>query len=339
LSPIWRIRPGALTAAVLALAALLTGCAAPSGPSLTLYSAQHAELAKAWVDGFTRETGIAVKIRQGGDFELANQIVAEGDASPADVFITENTPALSLLSAQGRLAGLGPATLDQAPAAFRSSAGDWVGNAGRSTVVIYNPALLPAAALPASILDLAKPEWKGRVGIAPGGADFQAIVSAVFAVAGDDAARAWLAGLKQNAQIYQNNITIMKGVNTGAIAAGITYHYYWYRDRSESGADSGNARLAFLGGKDAGGFLSVSGGGVVSSSRNKAQAEQLVAYLSSRAGQQILADGDSMEYPVAAGVAPNPQLKPFGELDPPAVDLNTLNGPKVIGEMQRAGLL
>ena len=48
--------------------------------------------------------------------------------------------------------------------------------------------------LPASIMDLADPEWKGQVGIAPTGADFQAIVSAVVAVEGESAAQAWLDG-------------------------------------------------------------------------------------------------------------------------------------------------
>src|SRR5689334_1590142 len=82
-------------------------------PTLTLYNAQHADLAKAWVEAFTKETGIPVKVRQGGDFELANQIAAEGAASPADVFMTENSPAMSLASQKGVLAPLDPATLEQ----------------------------------------------------------------------------------------------------------------------------------------------------------------------------------------------------------------------------------
>src|ERR1700712_2686079 len=148
--------------------------AAPKTP-LTLYNAQHNDLAKAWIAAFTQETGIPVKIRQGGDFELANQIIAEGAASPADVFMTENSPALSLVSSKGGFAPLDPPTLAQVPAKYSSGAGDWVGIAARSTVFIYNPSLVPADQLPKSILDITQPQWKDKIGVAAGGADFQAI--------------------------------------------------------------------------------------------------------------------------------------------------------------------
>jgi len=314
---------------------------APAGPKtpLTLYNAQHNDLAKAWVAAFTQETGIPVRIRQGGDFELANQIIAEGEASPADVFMTENSPALSLVSAKGGLAPLDQATLAQVPAKYRSGAGDWIGIAARSTVLVYNPSLVPADQLPKSILDITGPPWKDRIGVAAGGADFQAIASAVFAVDGDATARTWLAGLKQNARVYPNNVTILAAVNKGDLPAGIIYHYYWYKDRAESGANSRNTELEFFGGKDAGGFLSVSGAGVLKTSKNAAEAQQFVAFMSGRAGQQVLAGTDALQYTVGDGVPANPKLKPFTELQPPDVDLNTLNGPKVVDEMRRVGLI
>ncbi|MCW2716840.1 iron ABC transporter substrate-binding protein [Pseudonocardia sp.] len=339
----WRRRgvqrnPLVLIVAAVALAASMAACGS-SGPTLTLYNAQHADLAQAWIDGFTKETGIQVQVRQGGDFDMANQILAEGDASPADVFMTENSPALSLLSSKGALTPLDPATLAQVPTKYSSGSGDWVGIAARSTVVVYNPSLVSADQLPKSILDLSGPRWKDRIGIAAGGADFQAIASAVFAVNGDAAAEQWLAGLKQNARIYRNNVTILAAVDKGEVPAGVIYHYYWYKDRAESGADSKNAELEFFNQKDAGAFVSVSGAGVLKSSRHAAEAQRFVAYMSSRAGQQILADTDALEYPVGDGVPPNPKLKPFSELQPPDVDLNTLNGPKVIAEMQQVGLI
>lgn len=330
-----------------AAVALLAACGSPAAPAgapaapvpLTLYSAQHQEIAQAWVDEFTEQTGIPVTIRRGGDFELANQIVAEGDSSPADVFITENTPALSLLSSKGRLAPLDDATTTQVPAQYRSGAGDWIGVAARSTVLVYNPTLVRPDQLPASIMDLALPPWKDAVGVAAGGADFQAIVSAVYAVEGDQKAGEWLEGLKTNAHVYQNNVAIMKAVNAGDIPAGVIYHYYWYKDQAEGGAGSSNTRLEFFGNKDAGAFLSVSGAGVVNTTKNAAEAQQLVAFMSGTRGQEILASTDALEYTIGDGVPANAKLKPFAELDPPTVDLNTLNGPKVITEMQRVGFL
>lgn len=66
--------------------------AADNNEGIVVYNAQHENLVKAWVDGFTKETGIKVTLRNGDDSELGNQLVQEGTASPADVFLTENSP-------------------------------------------------------------------------------------------------------------------------------------------------------------------------------------------------------------------------------------------------------
>jgi iron(III) transport system substrate-binding protein len=338
-----------LAAAVLALTAACgsggdttaapAAAASASDTALVLYNAQHEEVGKAWADGFTAKTGIKVDIRKGSDFELANQIVAEGAASPADVFITENSPAMSLLSSKDLFAPVDQATKAQVPAGYSSSKGDWVGVAARSTVFVYNPALLPESGLPKSIMDLAKPEWKDRFAISPSGADFQAVVSAVYSLQGDAAGAAWLQGLKDNAKILKGNSTIMKAANGGEVPGGVIYHYYWYGDQADGSANSADTKLLYFGNKDAGAFLSVSGGGVLKSSKHGAAAQQFLAYMTSAEGQTLLSDGTAMEYSVGSGVAPNKALKPLAELDAPAVDLNTLNGPKIIAEMQRVGLL
>jgi iron(III) transport system substrate-binding protein len=325
-------------AAVLSLAA---GCGIGSGSSteLVVYNAQHEDLVSAMLKGFAKETGIDVTLRNGSDFELANQIVQEGSASPADVFLTENSPAMTLVSDKGLFAPLDDDTTAQVPAAFVSSKKDWIGFAARSTVLAYNIARVPKGDLPASIMDLADPRWKGRVGIAPAGADFQAIVTAVLAVEGEARARAWLQGLAANAKVYRNNVAILSAVNSGEVETGIIYHYYWYQDQAESGANSKDVRLEFFGHEDPGAFLSTSGAGVLESSKHAEDAQKLVNYLTSKRGQQALVDSDALEYPVADGVAANPKLKPLSELDPPTVDIGSLNGPRVVTMMQQVGLL
>ena len=190
-------------AAVLSLAA---GCGIGSGSNteLVVYNApaRGPGLRDAQA-GFAKETGIKVNLRNGSDFELANQIVQEGAASPADVFLTENSPAMTLVSSKGLFAPLDEDTMAQVPPQYVSPKKDWIGFAARSTVLVYNTTSVPKPTqLPTSIMDLANPEWKGRVGIAPSGADFQAIVSAVLAVEGQSKAQAWLDGLKANAKIY-----------------------------------------------------------------------------------------------------------------------------------------
>jgi iron(III) transport system substrate-binding protein len=315
------------------------GSASPEKPTITLYNAQHEDLMKLMVEAFTKETGIKVDMRSGEDPDMANQIIQEGPASPADVFVTENSPAMTLVAGRGGFAKVDPATLAQLGKQYAPATGDWVGFAARSTVFAYNSQQLTAAQLPASIIDLAGPQWKGKVGISAGGADFQAIVSAVLAVKGEAATAEWLKGLKANAKIYQGNGAAMRAVNAGEIQAAVIYHYYWYQDRAEAGTNSKNVELHFFGNKDAGAFLGISGAGVLKASKHPAEAQALVKFLTGKNGQQVLAGSDALEYSISAEVPTNPKLKPLSELSPPDIEVSTLNGPKVIELMQQAGLL
>src|SRR5206468_11152930 len=105
---------------------------------LVVYIAQHETLTQAWADGFARETGIKVTLRNGADTEFGNLIVQEGAASPADVFLTENSPAMALVDSAGLFAPLAADTLAQVPDQFKPANGRWVGVAARSTVFAYN---------------------------------------------------------------------------------------------------------------------------------------------------------------------------------------------------------
>ena len=335
-----RSTAAALTALVAAGA--LAGCGgddAEAAETLTVYSAQHESLVRTMLEGFTEETGIALEFRDANDAELANQIVQEGEASPADVFLTENSPSIDVLDREGLLAPLDQATLDQVGAQYRPSSGNWTGFAARSTVLVYNPAQLPQAQLPASILDLADPKWQGRIGIAAGGADFQAIVAGVLALRGEEATRAWLEGLERNANVYPSNSAVMVAADEGEIDAGVMYHYYFYRDRAENGLKSDDAELHFFRNSDPGAFLSISGAGVLASSDQPEQAQQLVAYLTSPSAQQRLAEGTALEYAVGYGVPSAEALPPLEELQAPQVDPGGLDQRRVTELMQDVGLL
>ena len=97
--------------------------------------------------------------------------------------------------------------------------------------------MIQEAALPASLLDLAKPEWKGKVAIAPTDADFLPLVGAVVALKGRPAALDWLKGLHENAMIFDDDEGVVAAVDRGAVATGIINNYYWARLRMEKGAD------------------------------------------------------------------------------------------------------
>ncbi|KPU04707.1 iron ABC transporter substrate-binding protein [Enterobacter cloacae] len=313
--------------------------AADNDEGIVVYNAQHENLVKSWVDGFTKETGIKVTLRNGDDSELGNQLVQEGSASPADVFLTENSPSMVLVDNAKLFAPLDAETLKQVPAEYRPAHGRWIGIAARSTVFVYNPEKLSEQQLPKSLMDLAKPEWKGRWAASPSGADFQAIVSAMLALKGEQATLEWLKAMKANFVAYKGNSTVMKAVNAGQIDGGVIYHYYRFVDQSKTGENSKNTKLYYFKHQDPGAFVSLSGGGVLASSKHKAQAQAFIKYITGKEGQESLRTNNAFEYAVGVNAASNPKLVPLNELDAPKVEPSTLNSKKVIELMTQAGLL
>ncbi|SFT77246.1 iron ABC transporter substrate-binding protein [Arthrobacter sp. ov118] len=350
-----KIRTNALAGIALAATAALGLAACGSGsPSpaasgtatngtasgeITVYNAQHESLTKEWVDAFTAETGVKVTVRQGDDTEMSNQIVQEGAASPADVFLTENSPAMAQVENAGLFADVDKATVDQVPAEFRPSTNKWTGIAARSTVLVYDKNKISADKLPKSMLDLANPEWKGRWAASPSGADFQAIVSALLELKGEAATAEWLKGMKENSKAYKGNSTAMKAVNAGEVDAALIYHYYYYGDQAKTGENSKNVTPYYFKNQDPGAFVSISGGGVLNSSKNAAAAQAFLKFITGKKGQEVLQMGTSFEYAIASDVPSNDKLVPLKELQAPTVDPAKLNSAKVTELMTQAGLL
>ena len=161
--------------------------------------------------------------------------------------------------------------------------------------------------LPSSLLDLAKPEWKGKVAIAPTDADFLPLVGAVAALKGRQAALDWLKGLRENAAVFDDDEGVAAAVDRGAAAVGIINSYYWARLRAEQGADQMKSAIHHFAGGDVGGLMNVSGAAALKTSRNPAAAQKFLAFLVSKPAQEMLAKLDiTFEYPLAAGVAANP---------------------------------
>src|SRR5699024_6181450 len=150
----------------------------------TLYNGQHRTTTKALVDGFEKKTGIAVNIRNGSSNELANQIVEEGEKSPADVIYTEESPQLVMLGQKNMLGKINDETLAQVPEKYSGVNGKWIGISARTRVVVYNQAKINEDELPASVLDFAKPEWQGRIGFVPTSGAFQEQVTAIIKLKG-----------------------------------------------------------------------------------------------------------------------------------------------------------
>jgi len=339
---------GAVALAVIMIAGGLAACggaASGSSQSITLYNGQHVQTAESIISGFERATGITVNVRNDDEDVLADQIVAEGASSPADVIWTENSPALEFLQGKGLLAKVDPATLARIPARYNSPQGDWVGVSARVSVLVYNPSLIPRSQLPTSVLELASPRFRGKLAIAPSETDFQPIVTSVLRRYGRAEALRWLAGIKANAagHVYPDNETIAADVNRGVAAFGVVNQYYWYRMRAEIGASNIHSQIATFAPGDPGYVIDVSGAAVLKSSRHQAAAQKFLAYLVSRAGQEVIANpakSISFEYPLASGVTTLAPETPFDQLRPYPISIAQLGeGAAAIALLKQAGLL
>jgi len=311
-------------------------------PSITLYSGQHPQTVTSLVSAFEAKTGIQVRVRSDDEDVLAAQIAQEGSHSPADVFYTENSPPLEDLQSRGMLSTVDASTLARTPAKDNSPQHDWVGVSARVSVMVYNTKDLKASQLPGSVLDLAKPQWKGKIGLAPSETDFQPIVTAVALRYGKAKAVAWLDGMKANAtgHDYPDNETLVTEVNNGQVELGVINHYYWYRMRDEIGASNVHSAEKLFAPHDAGYVIDVSGAGILESSKHQAADQEFLAFLVSKQGQEILAHSESYEYPLGSGVVTAKPLYSFSKLEPDPVTIAQLGtGAEAIGLLRDAGLL
>jgi iron(III) transport system substrate-binding protein len=305
---------------VLAFALVASGCGTSgSGTTIVLYSAQHEQTTDAMIAAFTKQTGIHVRVEQNDEDVLTAQLEEEGELTPADVFYTENSNWLEQLSGQHMLAEVDPATLAAVPKQDDAANGDWVGVSARISVLIYNTSKLKPSELPKSVMELAAPKWRGKIEIAPGETDMWPVISSIARSYGRRAALRWLIGLELNAEgndQVPDNETITSDVSKGTIDMGLINHYYYYRLMAEIGKKAIKANIAYFAPRDPGYVEDISGAAILKTSKHQAADQEFLRFLTSRAGQEVLAHSSSFEYPIRAGVAANPQLTPLSRLQP-----------------------
>ena len=316
----------------------LTGCAAEpqaiDQDSIVLYAGRDEELVQPLIEKFEEETGIAVEVRYASSAELAAQLLEEGDNSPADVFFAQDAGALGAVSKAGLLTKLPQEIYDLVPNAYSAADGMWVGVSGRVRVMNYNPNTVTE--LPKSVFDLADPIWKGRVAIAPNNASFQAFITAMRVVEGDDKTLQWLTAMKQNAVIFEKNGAILEAVEAGQVDLGLINHYYWYALAQEQGVEKMKSKIAQFETNDVGNLINAAGIGIVNDST---AARKFVEYLLSETGQTYFAKS-TREYPLIAGVMPADDLTPLTDIPAPKVDLSDLDSlERTLELIRQAGLI
>ena len=326
-------------------AALIAGCSLGSSESaetstgpLVVYSGRSEALVAELFSQFTTQTGIKLEVRYADSGELAALLITEGDASPADVYFSQDAGALGAVEDAGLLSTLPSDITNLVDSRFRSTQDRWVATSGRARVAVYNPELV--SVVPNTIDDILNPMWKGKIGFAPTNASWQSFVTALRVIRGEAEAEQWLTAFKANEPVpYEKNGAVRDAVNIGEVSLGLVNHYYLYEKIAAEGADAVVAKNHYFINGDVGGLINVAGVGVLESSKNTNAANQLVKFLLSVQGQEYFGL-KTFEYPLAAGVAPFSELPTIEELNPPAIDLSNL---KSLAETQellaKTGLL
>jgi iron(III) transport system substrate-binding protein len=343
-----RVLGGGIAAAAMVAASLVgpvAGASASSlaGTTITLYNAQHEQTTDAMIAAFTKQTGIKVRVDNDDEDVLTAQIEQEGSRSPADVFYTENSNWLQQLADKGMLAKVSSSTLANVPKKDEAADGDWVGVSARVAVLVYNTDKLKASQVPTSVLGLAAPKWKGKIEIAPSETDFWPVIDSVAKTRGQAAALTWLKALKRNAGNNDNvpdNETLTSDVSQGITDLALINQYYFYRLEAEVGKGSVHAAIVPFAPGDPGYVEGISGAAILKSSKHQAAAQEFLSFMTSEAGQTVLAHSESFEYPIRTGVAGNSELTPLAQLHPNSftpADLGTGLEAKTL--LQEAGLI
>lgn len=304
-----------------------SGPSAASAGTLTVYSGRSEDLVQPLIDAFSESTGIDVDVRYDGSAALAATLLEEGDATPADVFFSQDAGALGALENADLFEPIDAAQLAKVPPAYSSDAGRWVGLSGRARVLVYNPDQVTPDQLPDSVLDLTQPAYKGKVAFAPGNASWQAFVTALRVTQGEAETKAFLEAFKANEpREYEGNSPIVDAVNNGEIAYGLVNHYYLYEKAaaSEGGLADYTARNHAFEAGDPGNLLNVAGVGVLKG-KTSPQTSAFVEFMLGTEAQTAFAE-QTFEYPLVTGITATVEgAPPLSEVEGPDVDLTDLD--------------
>jgi iron(III) transport system substrate-binding protein len=304
-------------------AALLAGCSAQEGADaggsgeVNLYSARHYDSDQPLYDRFTKETGIKINLIDAKADELIARMKAEGQSSPADLFITADAGALFRAQQAGLFQPVTSAALtERVPAALRDPDNNWYGFSRRARVVAYDAAKVK----PEEVDDFAKlagPRFKGKICVRSSDSVYNlSLVGAAIEQLGKAEADKWVRGIVANMARPPEggDRDQIRAVGAGVCEVAITNSYYYIRmasgDDAADRAVTDKVKLAFTGLGGKGAHVNISGGGVAKHAPNRANAIKLLEFFASAETQQHIAKNNN-EFPATPGVTAPPPVDAY----------------------------
>jgi iron(III) transport system substrate-binding protein len=316
-------------ATALAGITILSSGAAIAAEEVNLYTTREPGLVEPLLEAFSEATGVKVNtvfVKEG----LAERVAAEGANSPADVLMTVDFGNLVDLVDKGVTQAIeSPVLAAAVPEALRDPNGQWYGLSQRARVVYVSKDRVDLDTI--TYEELADPKWAGKFCIRSGQHPYNtALIAAYIARHGEAEAEKWLTALKANLARKPGggDRDVAKDILGGICDIGVANSYYVGLMRSGAGGpeqiawgEAINVILPTF--RDGGTQVNISGAAMAKNAPNKANALKLLEYLVSDGEQGIYAKAN-FEYPIKAGVAPDPIIAALGELTPDTTSLVTI---------------
>ena len=282
---------------------------------VNIYSYRQPELIAPLTEAFTEETGIEVNVAY-LEKGMVERLQAEGDRSPADMVLTVDISRLSAVVEAGLTQPVETETLTtNVPAQYRDPDGNWYGLTTRARIVYASKDRVDPAEV-TTYEDLADPKWEGRICTRSGTHAYNvALTSAVIEHQGEEAAKEWLQGVKNNLarKPQGNDRAQVKAIWAGEcdIAIGNTYYMGKMLEDPEQTEWANSVNVLFPEFEDGGTHVNISGVALTKSAPNKENAIKMMEFLTSPKAQEIYAHAN-YEYPIAEGTEADDIVKGWG---------------------------
>ena len=312
----------------LLVAASLALAATPSlADEVNIYTSRQPELIQPIFDAFTAQSGITVNVLY-SEKGLIERLKAEGDRSPADLYITADIANVKAATDAGLTQPHGSAVVDEiVPAELRDAGGHWFALTTRARVAYASKERVAPGEV-TTWEALADPKWKGRICIRPGAHSYNlALIAAMIAHHGSDGARDWVKGLKANLarKPQGNDRAQVKAVWAGEcdVAIGNTYYLGEMLKEADQRPWAESVNVVFPVFEGGGAHVNISGAAVTASSPNRDAALKLVAFMLDEEAQKLYADVN-YEYPVREGVPASEVVAGWGSFEPDTIPLTQI---------------
>tara|TARA_R100000935_G_C2814496_1_gene156618 strand:+ start:87 stop:1091 length:1005 start_codon:yes stop_codon:yes gene_type:complete len=318
-----------MTLRTLLLATVTSVSALPALADVNIYTTRQPELVQPVMDAFTAETGIGVNLAFVND-ALIERLKAEGARSPADLVMTVDIANMQRVVDSGTVQPVESEFLQKAiPSNLRAVDNTWFALTTRARIVYASKERVADGEI-TTYEDLADPKWKGRICTRSGLHNYNlALLSAYIAHHGEEEAKVWAQGLKDNLAIKPKggDREQVKSIWAGEcdISLGNTYYMGKMIADPEQSEWANSVNIQFPTFEDGGTHVNISGIAMAKSAPNREEALQLMEFLVSADAQAIYAEANS-EYPVLEGAPLSDLVDSWGDFTVDNIDLTEVSG-------------